>query len=100
MVFATATSKGQITIPAAIRQRLGIEPGTRIRFIPTKEGYEMRTMPEDSLKRMQGMFSNNGRNLTLDELNEAIGSAATQSGMQGLDSHAKISSQINEASDE
>jgi AbrB family looped-hinge helix DNA binding protein len=29
-VFATVSSKGQMVIPAAIRESLGIEPGTRV----------------------------------------------------------------------
>jgi AbrB family looped-hinge helix DNA binding protein len=28
----TLTSKGQVTIPLAIRERLGLVPGTRVRF--------------------------------------------------------------------
>jgi AbrB family looped-hinge helix DNA binding protein len=29
-VYTTVSSKGQLVIPAAIRQELGIEPGTRV----------------------------------------------------------------------
>ena len=29
---ATLTSKGQITVPARIRERLGVRPGDRLRF--------------------------------------------------------------------
>jgi AbrB family looped-hinge helix DNA binding protein len=29
-VFATVSSKGQMVIPASIRESLGIEPGTRV----------------------------------------------------------------------
>lgn len=29
---STVSSKGQITLPAAIRERLGLEPGTRVQF--------------------------------------------------------------------
>lgn len=31
-VAATVTSKGQITIPAAVRKELGLATGTRVRF--------------------------------------------------------------------
>lgn len=84
MIFATATSKGQITIPAAIRQRLDIKAGTRIRFIPTAKGYELRPVPVDSVKHMKGLFSGNGKKLSLDQLNEATECAAAESGLQGL----------------
>ena len=32
------TSKGQITLPKPIRQRLGIQTGTRIRFLVDTQG--------------------------------------------------------------
>jgi len=35
---ATVTSKGQVTIPKPIRDRLGIKPGTKVAFSLDKEG--------------------------------------------------------------
>jgi antitoxin PrlF len=35
---ATVTSKGQVTIPKLIRDRLGIKPGTKVAFSLDKEG--------------------------------------------------------------
>lgn len=35
---ATVTSKGQITVPSALRQALGVTPGDRLRFVRTKDG--------------------------------------------------------------
>ena len=35
---ATVTSKGQITLPVALRERLGIEAGTKIKFIHDAKG--------------------------------------------------------------
>lgn len=32
------TSKGQVTIPKEIRDRLGIRPGTSVEFVPTEDG--------------------------------------------------------------
>lgn len=37
-VEATVTSKGQITLPKPIRQRLGIQTGSRIRFLVDARG--------------------------------------------------------------
>lgn len=31
-IEATVSSKGQVTLPAAMREKLGIQPGSRIRF--------------------------------------------------------------------
>lgn len=35
---ATVTSKGQITVPNALRQALGVEPGDRLRFVQAADG--------------------------------------------------------------
>jgi antitoxin PrlF len=37
-VEATVTSKGQITLPRSIRERLGIQTGSRIRFLLDARG--------------------------------------------------------------
>ena len=36
------TTKGQVTIPKAIRDALGIEPGDEVAFEETDSGYEIR----------------------------------------------------------
>ena len=38
MPVATVTSKGQITVPKAIRERLDIHEGDKIEFTPDEEG--------------------------------------------------------------
>ncbi|MBU1396793.1 MAG: AbrB/MazE/SpoVT family DNA-binding domain-containing protein [Gammaproteobacteria bacterium] len=38
MPTATMTTKGQITIPAAVRAALGIEAGDRVEFVPVEPG--------------------------------------------------------------
>jgi AbrB family looped-hinge helix DNA binding protein len=43
-IFATVSSKGQMVIPAAMRESLGIEPGTRIAI--RQEGDELILRPE------------------------------------------------------
>lgn len=41
VIEATVTSKGQITLPSALRSRLGIQTGSRIRFtLPPNGGFE------------------------------------------------------------
>jgi len=35
---ATVTSKGQITVPSALRQELGVSPGDRLRFVRSPDG--------------------------------------------------------------
>jgi AbrB family looped-hinge helix DNA binding protein len=43
-VYAIVSTKGQLVIPAAIREELGIEPGTRVAI--RREGAELVLRPE------------------------------------------------------
>jgi len=42
------TTKGQVTIPKSVRERLGIEPGDEIEFEETEDGYVLRKSAEDN----------------------------------------------------
>ncbi|MEK6851478.1 MAG: AbrB/MazE/SpoVT family DNA-binding domain-containing protein [Candidatus Thermoplasmatota archaeon] len=52
--IATVTSKGQVTIPASVRRRLGIREGTRIVFL--ESGDDVRVVTEDSLEEQFAVF--------------------------------------------
>jgi AbrB family looped-hinge helix DNA binding protein len=39
---STISSKGQITVPKAVRDRLGLRPGTTVEFEPTADGVLLR----------------------------------------------------------
>jgi antitoxin PrlF len=55
MVTAKVTSKGQITIPKAIREKLGISPGERIGFIEKQGIFTIRkTLPKSPFDRWLG----------------------------------------------
>lgn len=49
-VFTTVSSKGQLVIPAAIREALGIKAGTRIAI--RREGTELILKPETLAAKM------------------------------------------------
>lgn len=51
---ATVTSKGQITLPASIRRKLGLRKGSRLIFL--EEGMEIRIIPGDDLERRFAVF--------------------------------------------
>lgn len=36
----TATSKGQLTIPKGVRDKIGLKTGTKVDIYPTKDGFE------------------------------------------------------------
>lgn len=58
-IYTTVSSKGQLVIPAAIREALGIEPGTRVAI--RREGPELILKPETltaklaMIKQMRGI---------------------------------------------
>lgn len=47
MSLVTVSDKGQVVIPAAIRHRLGIKPGTRLDF--ELEGDSIRVRPQRTI---------------------------------------------------
>lgn len=72
MTTATITSKGQITIPAAVREALGVDGGDRVEFVEIAPGrYEFiaATRPVTDLK---GMFGKPRKSVSIEEMNAAI----------------------------
>lgn len=73
---AKVTSKGQITLPAKLRERLGIKPGDRVQFeVDGKNGVRLVTKRVTAAD-LKGILKTNIR-LSDEELEEAIGEAAT-----------------------
>jgi len=57
--YFTVTAKGQITIPSQIRERLGIKPGTRLRF--TTDGKKLVAVKETVEDPVSAVFGSAGR---------------------------------------
>ena len=81
MPTATLTSKGQLTLPAKIRQELGLKAGDRINFVLNEatNRYEMRPATK-SIQSLFGVFHRPGKHLTIEEMNEAIAKAGASAG--------------------
>ncbi|HMA33852.1 MAG TPA: AbrB/MazE/SpoVT family DNA-binding domain-containing protein, partial [Chloroflexia bacterium] len=45
-VIATVTSKGQVTLPTAIRKHLGLQQGSRIVFVVDDDGHVTLEVPK------------------------------------------------------
>lgn len=73
---ATLTSKGQVTIPKAVRDALHLRTGDRLDFIVEADG-TVRVLPiTGSVKRLKGMLPRPARTLTLEEMDDAIAKGA------------------------
>jgi len=54
----TVTRKGQVTIPVAVREELGIRPGDEVTFEHTTEGYTLRKqVADDRFEKWRGALS-------------------------------------------
>ena len=56
MTTARVTSKGQITVPKAIREKLGVEPGDVLEFIDNGRRLEVRAVKRRSVREFRGVF--------------------------------------------
>ena len=76
---ATLTSKGQVTIPKAVRDALHLRSGDRLDFILEVDG-TVRVLPiTGSVKRLKGMLPKPPRSLTAEDMDDAIAKGAAGS---------------------
>lgn len=57
MISARITSKGQITIPKAVRDQLGVRAGDRLEFEFTDGHLEVRPVPRRRIEEFRGIFA-------------------------------------------
>jgi antitoxin PrlF len=69
------TSKGQATIPKAIREHLRLKPGDRVKFFIHPDG-SVVLLPKLPAAALRGFIKHRGKPVTLDEMNEAIAEGA------------------------
>jgi AbrB family looped-hinge helix DNA binding protein len=80
MTTATLTSKGQITIPAAVRAALGVDTGDRVEFVLLADGrFELVavTLPVTALK---GRIGKPKKPVSVEDMNTAIARRAAEAG--------------------
>ena len=70
------TSKGQATIPKAVREHLRLKPGDRVKFFVHPDG-SVALLPRIPVGRLRGMLkSGRTRPVTLREMDHAIAEGA------------------------
>ena len=71
MTTATLTTKGQVTKPADVRQRLGLESGDRIEFVQMDGGYAIKPAIDD-VRSLKGLLRKPAKPVSIDDMNAAI----------------------------
>ena len=77
MPTATITSKGQITLPKAIRDLLGVKPGDRVVFVRRPAGEVVVEAETVDVRSLRGMLRHDGPPVTVEEMNEAVAREAS-----------------------
>ena len=72
MVTATLTSKGQITVPKPIRERLNIQPGDRIHFFIEDDNTVTFLPAKSDVRELKGILPKPKQPVTVEAMNEAI----------------------------
>lgn len=76
MSSATLTSKGQITLPVAVRNALGLSTGDRVEFVQVTPG-RFELMPAtQSVVALRGIVASPTKPVSIEEMNAAIAAQA------------------------
>ena len=73
MTIATVTSKGQITIPQDVRDRLKIVAGSRVEFAERADGVVEFIPLTASIMDLAGIVPWDGPPVSIEEMDNAIG---------------------------
>ena len=77
MQESTVTTKGQTTLPKAVRSVLGIAPGDRVRYV-ILDG-EVRLLKARPVAGLAGILARPGQKpVSLEDMDAAIAAAATE----------------------
>lgn len=77
-MIASITSKGQVTVPAAARKRLGLHAGSKVDFVVNAQEHLEMIPLAHSVRQLKNMVPKPPRPLSLDEMDAAIAEGARQ----------------------
>jgi antitoxin PrlF len=78
MTAATVTSKGQITLPLAIRKTLGLEAGDRVEFVEMAPGQFLIKAATQDVRALKGMVRKPRQPVSIEDMNAAIQRRASE----------------------
>lgn len=78
MPTATLTSKGQITVPQAVRQALGLHAGTKVDFVPMADGFKVVAVQGARAAGLKGRFAGRvTKPVSVEAMDQAIAAEVT-----------------------
>ena len=84
MSTTTLTSKGQVTLPKAVRDRLGLKPGDKLSCRVAGEDEIVIRRKERDVKDLVGLLKAPGRRKTTDDMRRAVEEGAVARVRRGL----------------
>ena len=78
MSVSTLTSKGQTTIPKAVRHHLGLKPGDKIRFLVEDDGRVVVLPATLHLRDLKGSLPKPSKPVSVARMKEAIRARAAR----------------------
>jgi antitoxin PrlF len=76
MLSSSVTTKGQVTIPIELRERLGIKPGDRVGFVD-EDGRILLQRQETAIEAVFGLVKTK-QGVTLEQMDEVIASGRSR----------------------
>ena len=76
MPSTTLTSKGQVTIPKAVREELGLRVGDKVAFRVLEDGTVVVEPETVDFLDLEGILKPKRKGVTIADMNEAIRTAA------------------------
>lgn len=76
---ATITSKGQLTVPASIRDKLQLVPGSKVEFEERPNGDVLVRRKTGDIRALRGILKRDGQKpLTIEQMKDAAAQAVAE----------------------
>jgi antitoxin PrlF len=85
MSLSTISSKGQLVVPASVRERMGVGAGSRIEFVETPEGWLLRPV-SSNIESLRGVLRKPATKVSLDDMARVVRERANASHTRGKSS--------------
>ena len=77
---AVLTSKGQVTIPKEVRDRLNVDSGDRVEFVEIEPGVFTLVAATRDVRELKGLIPKPEKTVSVEGMNRAIAKAAGRGG--------------------